>query len=267
MSADASAAVFAVRKLPPRARSQLKELWLQGRVCGFFNLPTPALFDACTDFVVLDDAAAPAAAPADEAAECSNKELRTRCKRAEHDARQASQQADKQRRRVETLEDERQALQSQVQRLTAQLSKLETHHAVQRAALAAEHAARFAALSADCAELRSELADERSAMRDLILENRDLQRQVSELQREKEAAFVNQLFSEPPSVPPVPAADWQLRLSQNDHINQRLLKAALQMDFSAARSRLQRQQQQEQHRHQEHGDDDDNDDEDEESFK
>jgi hypothetical protein len=222
--------VYSVRRLRNVPRDQLRAQWLRGQVCGFFNLPTSALFNSCTDFCIRDaqpeSAPAPAVATGPSAAEID--ELRAaakRCRQAEHEARQAAQAAEK---------------------LKLKLAELE---------------AALAQARSDGAALKTELDDERTGVRELIVENRDLQRRIAELERHHEAALVNDLFGAVDSrEAAATAAETSWELSQTDHVNQRLLKSALQFDFSRLR-RLEEQQQRLHGTNDDHDNDDDEDDE------
>lgn len=202
--------VYAVRRLRNAQRDDLRADWLRGQVCGFFNLPTAALFDSCTDYCIREPErpvvdTGPSAAELDELRAAAR-----RCRQAEHELRQATQANEK---------------------LKAKLSELET--ALTQAKSDGE---------ASMLQLKAELDDERSSVRDLIVENRDLHRRIDELERVREAALVNDLFGAADSrETATTAAETSWELSQTDHVNQRLLKSAIQFDFSRLR-RVEEQQ-------------------------
>jgi hypothetical protein len=225
-------AVYAVRRLRNASRDQMRAQWLRGDVCGFFNLPTAALFDSCTDFCIRE--AEPEPVPAGPSA-AEIDELRAaakRCRQAEHEARQATQATEKLQQKVAELE----AALAQAKRESESLVR----------------------------QLKTELDDERSGVRDLIVENRDLQRRITELERHHEAALVNDLFGAADSrETAATAAETSWELSQTDHVNQRLLKSALQFDFSRLR---QLEEQQRLRRQNDDNNDNDDDDNDEDEF-
>jgi chromosome segregation ATPase len=222
--------VYAVRRLRNAQRDDLRADWLRGQVCGFFNLPSAALFDSCTDYCIREpDRPAVDAGPAAELEEL--RAAAKRCRQAEHELRQAKEANDK---------------------LKAKMGELET--ALTQAKSDGEASIR---------QLKTELDDERSSVRDLIVENRDLHRRIDELERVREAALVNDLFGAADSrETATTAAETSWELSQTDHVNQRLLKSAIQFDFSRLR-RVEEQQRLRRLQDNTNADDDDDDEDDE----
>lgn len=95
----------------PVARAQLEERWKRGELSGLFNLPSRALFDACSDFVEVAAAPSRAALQADLAAEgLRREEFERECKEAKRAldaaavrAQQAEKRAAKASRRMAVL--------------------------------------------------------------------------------------------------------------------------------------------------------------------
>jgi hypothetical protein len=142
--------VYAVRRLRTAQRDDVRADWLRGQVCGFFNLPTAALFDSCTDYCIREPErpvvdAGPSAAELEELRAAAK-----RCRQAEHELRQAKDANEK---------------------LKAKMGELEM--ALTQAKSDGEASIR---------QLKTELDDERGSVRDLIVENRDLHRRIDELE-------------------------------------------------------------------------------------